>query len=287
MSTALSTYNHRSVQRVTTILGRLGRARQPLRLSEISRFLGVDTGTTYRMLSTLVREGFVYKDPATRRYALGYEIFQLGASGPARETTAERAHQFLAKIAIETASTVVLASRQGREVFLHKKIPGPFDARIPFDFGKRRYVDAHATAVGKVLLAFSPPTDVVALYADESIRLHTPKTLQSFDALNEELARVRQTGFATEKGELVQGLCGVGVPMYNPDGVVNLAVWLQCPPDHFSDLNSTHVAAKVQSALSEFIWFATRRGPRLSQSGRRLLAAKVAEQAVNSARKDS
>jgi DNA-binding IclR family transcriptional regulator len=271
MPTVLSSYDHRSVRRVTSILGRLGRSPRPMRLSEISRALGVDTGTTYRILSTLVREGFVYKDAVTRRYALGYEMFQLGASRLAWQTTAERAHRYITKIAIETSATAILASRHGREVFLHKKICGPYADRIPFDFDQKRYVDAHASAVGKVLLAFAPREEVLALYADDPLRRHTAKTITSPESLAAELARVRRTGFATEQSELVNGLCGLAVPMYNPDGIVNLAVWLQYAPEQFSKLNVKLAAAKTQVTLSEFIWFATGRGPQLARPGKELL----------------
>jgi len=242
-----------------------------MRLAEISRALGVDSGTTYRILSTLVREGFVYKDAATRRYSLGYEVFQLGASGPARQTTADRAHRYITNIAIETSATAILASRQGREVFLHKKICGPYADRIPFDFDQKRYVDAHATSVGKVLLAFTPREEVAALYSDEPLRRHTAKTITSAETLAAELARVRRIGFATEQSELTNGLCGLAVPMYNPDGIVNLAVWLQYAPEQFSKLNVKLAAAKAQFALSEFIWFATGRAPQLAKSGKELL----------------
>jgi DNA-binding IclR family transcriptional regulator len=271
MTTVLSSYDHRSVRRVTSILGRLGRSPRPMRLAEISRALGVDSGTTYRILSTLVREGFVYKDAATRRYSLGYEVFQLGASGPARQTTADRAHRYITNIAIETSATAILASRQGREVFLHKKICGPYADRIPFDFDQKRYVDAHATSVGKVLLAFTPREEVAALYSDEPLRRHTAKTITSAETLAAELARVRRIGFATEQSELTNGLCGLAVPMYNPDGIVNLAVWLQYAPEQFSKLNVKLAAAKAQFALSEFIWFATGRAPQLAKSGKELL----------------
>jgi DNA-binding IclR family transcriptional regulator len=89
-----------------------------------------------------------------------------------------------------------------------------------------QYLDAHATAVGKVLLAFSTDHEVQALYRDEPLRRHTPKTIHSAPVLLRELAAVKRTGFATENSELVVGLSAMAVLIYNPVGQVNLAVWL-------------------------------------------------------------
>jgi IclR family acetate operon transcriptional repressor len=258
------------VKRVTTILTTLGRSPQQLRLTDISRAIGADTGTTYRILSALVRDGFVYKDEGSRRYALGYELFQLGAS--AWPITAERAHRYLALIAAETATTVFVASRHGREIFLHKKIAGPNDHRLPADVRPSQYLDAHATAVGKVLLAFAPIHHVKALYHAEPLRRHTSKTIPSLASLMNELARVRRTGFATENSEFATGVSGIAVPIFNPVGQVNLAAWLLTPSENFARINRKTVAAKVQSHLVDFISFATRQPSLLPAVGRDLLA---------------
>jgi len=90
-----------AVANATRILGYLGAAKAPLRLTQISRPLGINTSTCLNILRTLAVEGFVRADPATKTYGLGRRIVELardalnhgenlGAMRPAMESLAQR-----------------------------------------------------------------------------------------------------------------------------------------------------------------------------------------------------
>jgi DNA-binding IclR family transcriptional regulator len=78
---------------------------------------------------------------------------------------------------------------------------------------------AHATALGKALLAHAPPP-VVQEMADRGLPSYTPQTLTTVWQLHAALAAARRKGMATSRWELRKGECAVAVPVFGPDGGV-------------------------------------------------------------------
>ncbi len=267
MNRKLSSYQHRLVRRITAILNFLGPPDHQCRLTDIAAAVELDTGTTYRLLSELVREGYVYKDARTRAYSIGYEVFRLGESACARSVTAERSREHLARLAAETNATIVLASREGREVYLHKMVLPSREAKQSLDPAHRPFVDAHATAVGKVLLAFSHAEEIDALYRGVALHRHTARTINDKGRLIAELQRVREQGHATERGEHAPCHHAIGVPIFSPVGRVNLALWLIGSARGFATLSSPSTVTRVKQTAARLIQDVTGR-PSLAWSAK-------------------
>jgi len=96
-------------------------------------------------------------------------------------------------------------------------------------------IDVHASAMGKVLLAFgeTPPDTAI----DELGRLarFTASTITTRAALVTQLERVRADGFATNRQERYDGVCGVAAPALDSTGVARFAIGIQGPSVRLTD----------------------------------------------------
>jgi len=122
----------------------------------------------------------------------------------------------------------------GTEVGYIEKLPGyaPVSAFCP---AARR--PAHATAVGKALLAFAP-ADVLRRMATAQLTAYTPHTLTRADQLHHALHLVRRSGVALDRGELVAETRSVAVPVLGPGDVAIAAVEVEV-----ADLSGATIAA--------------------------------------------
>lgn len=254
-------YAHRTARRILGVLGFVGSHTAPVRLTDVSRGTSLDTGTTHRILSTLVEAGYLHKDARTRRYSIGFEILKLGQTAPAYSLFVARSQPFLVRLAAELGATVVVASRQGPQVMLLRAIHGPADAVHPFCRNLPEFVDAHATAPGKVLLAYSPREQVVSLYKVVPLRRHTARTITNPTRLLAELETIRAQQHAVDNSGLVQGLEGISVPVFNPSGDVNYALWVHLPSDQRGNAARRQAIAQASRVAREIIHYTTGRAP--------------------------
>jgi IclR family acetate operon transcriptional repressor len=253
--------SHRSVERVAAIIDAVGAHPAPVRLTDVARETGLDTGTTHRILSALVRRGYIHKDSDSRRYSIGFEIFRLGASDPARAITAQRANSYLTRLASELGATVLIGGREGTKVHLYRKIDRSERDLLTLSREFNPYLDAHATAIGKVLLAFSAETEVGSLYAENPLQRHTGKTITSVGRLMAELRLVRSRRYALENGEWRPGIDGFAVPIFNPVGNVNLAIWVVAVPGSALTDDVERGVGLAARAAHDIICYATGKPP--------------------------
>jgi DNA-binding IclR family transcriptional regulator len=107
---------------------------------------------------------------------------------------------------------------EGRVAYMEKRY-GPDPATT---FARGATLPAHATALGKALLAFSPPASVAQLVGP--LITFTPRTLDSLDRLQPALRVIRVRKLAMSLGEHFAGECTIAAPVFAPDGTVAAAV---------------------------------------------------------------
>jgi DNA-binding IclR family transcriptional regulator len=182
---------------------------QEMSIRELARRSGVARSTAHRLASELEEWGALERTP-TGGFSLGVKLFELGSQVPTsvslREATIPYAHHLHGV----TRLTVNIAIRDGAEILYLEKITSR-TLTVPHSrLGGR--LAAHATALGKAILAFSPPDVVDAILATELPAL-TPKTLTDPDVLRKELAQVRANRLAYDVEESKLGLFCVAAPI--------------------------------------------------------------------------
>ena len=148
---------------------------------------------------------------------LGMRLFELGSSVPRQRSLTEAALPYMRDLQQATGDTVHLAVLDRAEVVYLQILRGRGTRQLPSRVGGR--MPAHATGVGKAILAFSPPAVVDALIGNE-LRPRTARTIVAPGALRRELSRVRQAGTAFDREESGPGIVCAASPVFGADGAV-------------------------------------------------------------------
>jgi len=153
--------------------GHLGRTELGLRL-------GIPKSSLHGILRTLELRSWVELDPSRSRYHLGVRSLIVGASFVDEDLVVARTAPVLDSLAAATGETVHLGRLQSAEIVYMAKRESVHPLRMFSAVGRR--LPAHATALGKALLALRSNDEVCDLLPDELAPL-TPKTICALDEL--------------------------------------------------------------------------------------------------------
>jgi DNA-binding IclR family transcriptional regulator len=200
-----------AVQRTMSILECLDTSRRGLNISEVSRKLTIPKSSVHVLMVTLERLGYIQRATNGRDFCLSLKTYALGHRLAKMVSISEIALPHMQKLSSEvrlTCNLAVLDHDQG--VFIQKVEPA---SSAHFDTYVGRRMDLHCTALGKVILAFSPPESTDHIFAKSVFRRYTPKTITTPQALRKEVCRVRKLGFAVDDEEEELGARCVAVPV--------------------------------------------------------------------------
>ncbi|MFE4970636.1 IclR family transcriptional regulator [Kitasatospora sp. NPDC056651] len=198
-----------------------------LSASDLARRMGLSVSTAHRLARTLVSAGFLEQDEQTARYRLGPAVAELGQLS-FHQRGLHLAAPELELLSRRTKATADLAIRSGA----HAVILVGGSVRPDTGLGLRRPL--HSTALGKVLLAWPRPGEA-ALPALGPLPSFTARTITEPAVLKEELAKVREAGFALNDGESAAGVRTVSVPVLDGAGQARFALAVRSTPAHLTD----------------------------------------------------
>ncbi|GAA3243498.1 allantoin degradation transcriptional regulator AllR [Actinocorallia longicatena] len=201
----------RSLERAFDLLEHLADAGGEMALSELTEASGLPMPTIYRLMQTLVAQGYVRQEPS-KRYALGPRLIRLGDG--ASRLLGTWAKPVLARLVDEIGETANMAVLEGDEVVYVAQVPSRHSMRMFTEVGRR--VLPHCTGVGKALLAQLPPETARAIVTRTGMPSRTEHTFTDPDALMAELARIRDQGYALDDEEQELGVRCVAVPLNAP-----------------------------------------------------------------------
>lgn len=215
-----------AVQRALAILGELADARTELGTNEIARRTGINVSTISRILATLVSGGLVEHVTATGRYRLGVGLIRLANAVHERLDIRSLARPHLAELASSVKETATLSVPGGHEAITLDYVQSPLSVRSVAEVG--RASAAHATAVGKVFLAYGGTVPAGPL------KTFTERTIVDHDALRADVAGVRERGWGQALGEREEDLNAVAVPVLDSAGKLVAILGIQGPAVRFS-----------------------------------------------------
>ncbi|QUH04364.1 IclR family transcriptional regulator [Saccharopolyspora erythraea] len=213
-----------SVDRAIRVLGVLQGARL-LSLSEVAARLELPPSTVHGIIKTLLAHGMVVQDRATARYRLGPAVLKLG--NVYLDTLELRSHtlSWSAELARRTGFAVRTGVALPDEVMIIHHEPRPDGSRQMPEVGI--VIPIHASALGKVILAYSPA--LADGLGSGELRSMTGDTVTDANALREQLTAVRSNALATEQEEAVLGECGLAAPIFDSTGAVAGAIGVVVP----------------------------------------------------------
>jgi len=235
-----------AVERALIILNFLSESGEGFGVRDLGRELGYSPAVTQKILSTLKVHGYVQQDEDTERYRLGVSALHLGLSMLSRLDVLNVAHPFMESLTHRTGETTFLAIRDDVAAVYIDKVTSPHDIRMDAKVGARRPLNC--TAVGKVLLAWGAAGLVSQLVEHGAIKQQTENSITDPQELEEELARVRERGYALDCREyLVDAMCAAA-PIFGQDGQVVASVTASCPAFRVEDRIEEIAKSVVSSA---------------------------------------
>jgi DNA-binding IclR family transcriptional regulator len=235
-----------SVERALALLDALAESPLPLGTNELARRVGTNTSSVSRLLGTLAAGGLVERLPDTGRYRLGVRLVELGASVQARLDVRAIARPLLERLETETGETATLSLPATQSAVTIDFVPSRASVRSMDAIGRRSI--AHATAVGKVMLAFGE-VGVDAL--PTPYETFTERTITEPAALRAEVDAVRDAGAARAEREREAELNAVAAPVLDQRGVLVAILGLQGPAGRFSAEAMATALPALRTAAAE------------------------------------
>ncbi|MER6580024.1 MULTISPECIES: IclR family transcriptional regulator [unclassified Nonomuraea] len=211
-----------SVERAAAILRLLASGPRQLGVAELARALGLPKGTLHGILRTLVRVGFVEQDAATGKYRLGATLLHLGSSYLDVNELRTRSINWADALAGRSRESAWIGTLHEGHVLVIHHVFRPDDSMQTLQVGT--YLPTHASALGKVLLAYDPYGESLAA---PPLPAYTDRTLVDAAKLEEELEQVRARGWAAEMEELTEGEVAIAAPIKDPRGLVVGAIGIR------------------------------------------------------------
>jgi IclR family acetate operon transcriptional repressor len=210
-----------SVARAIALLDAVAESDGGARVNELARRIGVNPSTASRLLSTLEAGGLVERTPQGP-YRLGLKLVALSDRVLAQLDVRERARPWLTWLVQETGETATLSVPGGGEAITVDFVPSPSSVASLARLGRPSV--AHATAAGKVMLAFG-----LGEASDAELTAFTERTITDSSALAQELERVRAVGVAEAVGEREPDLNALAAPVMGRGGELVAILGLQGP----------------------------------------------------------
>jgi IclR family acetate operon transcriptional repressor len=237
-----------SVERALSLLDILANHGTECSLRDITREAQLPTTTVHRLLGSLVQAGYVEHDPESARYALGYSLIRIGQLSVHNHELIRVARPWLERISAQTGETVNLTARFTDSVIQLDHVDSPSMLRVTYPPGER--FPLHASASGKVFLAFLGGEERDQMLKN-SLRAYTESTVVRREALEAQIARIRDCGYAFDDAEREQGVRCVAAPIVNRRGAVAAAVSISGPTLRISEERLQELADVVLAAAGE------------------------------------
>ena len=230
------------LDRVTAVFEAFGEHDEGLGVSELARRANLPKSTVSRIAADLVGQRLLDRDGDT--LYLGVRLFELGQTVEQPRRLRQLALPVMTDLRDVTRQTVHLAVLEGNDVvFITIVRAGPIPKALARIGGR---LPAHATALGKALLAFSPE-EVVERIANNGLERRTPHTITEPSVLGRELAELRRSGIATEREECAIDRTCIASPVIDHSGAPIAAISVTGQID---DVVPERVAPAVRAAAA-------------------------------------
>lgn len=207
------------LDRMTAILEAFDEDDRGLRISELAARAELPKSTVSRLVSALVRQHYLERDGAVIH--LGLRLFELGQLAEEPRELRASALPIMADLRGSTGRTAYLAIRDGQDMVCIAIMRG--DAATPLICRIGGRIPAHATALGKAVLAFAEASALDRLL-DGGLHAWTSRTTTDPGALRRQLADVRHDGVAVEVGEFDGEVASVAAPVSDSSRTVVAAI---------------------------------------------------------------
>ncbi len=239
-----------SLERAFALLEQVASRPEGLTLAELAKRVGLHNSTAFHLMKTMVNLGYARQAPDTKRYHVGRMLFALAAGSLNEIELVGIGTPILEELSRETGESSHLALLSGNEVVIAARSAGPGAFQLVDRSGGIR--PAHATALGKAILANLAPEKFENFLKSARLEPLTSKSITEPDELRREIERIRQAGVAYDDGEYNPEVRCVAASVRDFSGRAIGSVGVSGPVWRMTLQRMPEVSAKVRSAAEKF-----------------------------------
>ncbi|WP_267643431.1 IclR family transcriptional regulator [Haloarchaeobius amylolyticus] len=219
-------------------------------LADLTENLDIARSTIHRHLLTLEANDLVVRDEERGTFSLGLRFLDFGHRAREHVGFFEVGREYVDRLAEETGEKVWLIAKEGDFSVHLYKAHGENPLETSAKVGQRR--NLHQLAAGKAILASLPEDELEAILDRRGLSETTENTITTPEDLREELATIRDRGYAFNIGESITGLNAIGAPIRDEDGYPIGAISISGPANRVKgDLLKEELPDKLLAALDE------------------------------------
>jgi len=238
-----------SLRRASAILDAVARRPEGIGLSQISVEVGLHSSTAFHLIQTLVSLGFLAQIADSRHYRIGPRLFTLAAGALDETMLLALATPILERLSAETGYASHLAVRSKQDIVVIARTAATGLLQLAGHPGATR--PAHATAIGKMLLAAMPPDDLDRLLKTLPLPALTPQTITDAQSLRREIETIRRTGVAHDDCELDRDVRCIAVAVHDFAGRCAAAMGISGPAWRLAPEAVEKLARQLKAAAAE------------------------------------
>jgi DNA-binding IclR family transcriptional regulator len=223
-------------------------------LSRLAREVQLPNSTSHRILSVLVQRGLITRDPLSKNYHLGVELFSLGTEAQ-QFTIKDLLRPALERIAHESQDSVYLFVRSGNDGLCIDKIDGTYPIRIyDVGIGDRRVLGFGSGCLA--LLAFLPEDQIETIISSNKVKYHqhfhlTAKKIRLL------VKKSRELTYALSEDVVIEGTTGVGLPFFNRIGQVVAAISVGGISRRLNENRREEIVELIRSEMAAYTEYST------------------------------
>lgn len=237
-----------SVDRALDLLEALAGSEGEVSITSLASRTSLHVSTVHRLLTTLLRRGYVRQNPDTSRYFAGAKLATLAEGRSRFNELRHRARPILRALTEQTRETSNLVVLDDITAVYIETVPSPQVVRLFTAIGNR--VPLHATGAGKALLSWLSPDRRDALIDRLELRAHTMRTIVERAALRRALEEIRERGYAVDDEEYDDGVRCVAVAV-GPIGTPLAAISISAPANRLSRQRGGELAPLLRRSATE------------------------------------
>ncbi len=213
-----------SVQRALKILSLFSVSSPQLGITEISKEMDLAKPTVHGLVQTLVDQRFLQKNEETRKYSLGFKIYELGTYLSDTLRINQAGTEMVQRLAQKNSNWARIGIWDNHSVLVTLNYFPDIDYLQFQQLGPR--IPAYCSALGKAILSALPEDELEEYLKQEVLKAYTEHTIIDKNGLKKEILKMRSRGFATENEEYMLGMSCISCPVFSSNRKVVGAVSL-------------------------------------------------------------
>ena len=246
---AADRYTVPALQRGLDLLKQFNRHAPELTGADLARQLDLPSASVFRMLHTLEKAGFVERVGDSSRYKLSIGVLRLGFEYLASMELAEHGRPVIEALRDASGYSAHLVVRDQREVVFVSKATGRSVLFHPIQVGAR--LPAHATVLGRLLLADLDLAGLAQLYPETPLQAYTAQTPTTIAQLKALINADQVSGYGISQGDFETGISTIAAPVFNDAHEVVAAVSITVPAQQLLPAQTDILVPQVRQAAAQ------------------------------------